>query len=125
MQVELYTQQIYEDHKQAETILYQGNLVTAPKGSVLEFGDVNNQYQMTILENKILLKKQNQLMVFELGRTTSSELQTQYGNINMKITTNHIEVIKEKEKIQKIMLHYDITLEGTTKYQNQIEIVVK
>ena len=50
------------------------------------------------------MKNENQTMVFELGKTTKSMIQTQYGTLNMKITTNHIEVIQQKDMIKKIHL---------------------
>ncbi len=125
MQVELYTKQFYEDHKEEEKAIYNGQLKIALKGSVLEFWNSEIKYQMTILSNKILLKKQNQTMIFEQGKTTKSTLQTPCGNLNMKITTTQIEIIKQNEQIQKIVLHYEIELENTKPYQNQIEVTIK
>lgn len=124
MQVELYTEQIYEDHNQSEKLLYQGNISTAQRGSILEFWNSDNKYKMTILENKILLKTNNQTRIFELGRTTSSILQTEYGNMNMNITTHQIEITKQKEQISKIRLEYDIEIQETMKYLNIIEIKI-
>lgn len=125
MQVELYTKQFYEDHKEEETTIYEGQLKTALKGSILEFWNVETKYQMTILENKILLKKPNQTMIFEKDKKTKSELQTPYGVLSMNLTTTHMEIIGQNEQIQKIVLHYEIELDGTKPYQNQIEIKVK
>jgi uncharacterized beta-barrel protein YwiB (DUF1934 family) len=122
MQLELYAEQIYEDNKQKEKIIYEASLLNAKKGSILEFWNKQEKNKMTILDNKILLKKQNQDMVFELGRTTKSILQTQYGALNMSITTNEIEVQKEQEQIKKIRLVYDVEIENITKYKNIIEI---
>jgi uncharacterized beta-barrel protein YwiB (DUF1934 family) len=125
MQLELYAEQIYADNKQKEKIIYDASLFNAKKGSILEFWNKQEKNKMTILENKILLKKQNQDMVFELGRTTTSVLQTQYGALNMNITTQCIDIIKENEQINKIKLVYDIEIEGVTKYKNIIEIKIK
>ena len=122
MQIELYTKQFYEDHKEEEKTIYKGQLKTALKGSILEFWNVETKYQMTILENKILLKKPNQTMTFEKGKKTRTELQTPYGNVCMNLTTTHMEIIGQNEQIQKIILHYEIELDGTKPYQNQIEI---
>ena len=61
-------------------------------------------------------------MIFEKGKTTNSNLQTPYGTINMKITTNHMEIEKGDNQLKKVILDYQIELENTTPYQNQIEI---
>lgn len=97
------------------------------KGIVLswEIPKEEKHFHMTILQDKILLKKQGQDMVFELEKTTKSTMNTVYGNINMYITTNKMKVLKQGEKIKKIVLEYQIELENSTAYQNQLELIIK
>lgn len=125
MQIELCTKQIYEKHNEKQKQTYQGHLKNAPKGSILEFGNEKENYQMTILENKIILKKPNQTIIFEREKTTNSTLQTPYGSINMKITTNHMKIEKEDNQLKKVILDYQIELENQKPYQNQIEINIR
>ena len=124
MEIEIKSTQILENNK--ETILQKGNAKIEQhiKGTMITWKtrEDNITYQMTILENKIILKKSNQTMIFEKGKTTNSNLQTPYGTINMKITTNHMEIEKGDNQLKKVILDYQIELENTTPYQNQIEI---
>lgn len=124
MKIEIKSEQIIDDKK--ETMIQKGigKVEEHAKGTVITWKTIedNQTYQMTILENKILLKKPNQAMIFEKDKKTKSELQTPYGVLSMNLTTTHMEIIGQNEQIQKIVLHYEIELDGTKPYQNQIEI---
>lgn len=122
--VETKTEQIIDGQKQIIKQKGNGTFETHEKGSVLSWKikEEKQEFKMTILENRILLKTNNQTRIFELGRTTSSILQTEYGNMNMNITTHQIEITKQKEQISKIKLEYDIEIQETMKYLNIIEI---
>lgn len=127
MEIEIKSVQTMDGKK--ETIQQTGTVTVEEyeKGTMLFWSIPGEplQYQMTILENKILMKNQNQMMAFELGKTTRSMMQTQYGNLNISITTKHMEVLKENEIIKKIHLIYEISIEETNTYQNEIEIKIK
>lgn len=129
MQVEIETKTIQTIDGKKEVIKQKGKgiLQNYDKGTVLSWDIIEEKlhFQMTILENKILLKNQNQNMIFELGKTTKSNLNTQYGNLNMNITTKHIQILKEDKTIKRIELIYEIEIEDTIKYENKIEISVK
>ena len=129
MQVEIQTKttQTIDGKKDVIEQIGNGTIKDYDKGTILSW-DVPAEslhFQMTVLENKILLKNQNQDMIFELGRTTKSVIHTQYGNLKINIITKHIDVIKEKELIKRIDLVYDIQIEDTMKYENKIEISIK
>lgn len=126
VKVETKTEQIIDGQKQIIEQKGNGTFEIHEKGSVLSWKikEEKQEYKMTILENKILLKTNNQTRIFELGRTTSSILQTEYGNMNMNITTHQIEITKQKEQISKIKLEYDIEIQETMKYLNIIEIKI-
>lgn len=127
MEIEIKSVQTMDGKK--ETIQQKGTVAVEEyeKGTMLSWSIPNEplQYRMTILENKILMKNQNQTMTFELGKTTRSMMQTQYGNLNVSITTKHMEVLEENEIIKKIHLIYEISIQETNTYQNEIEIIIK
>lgn len=129
MQIKVETKTIQTIDGKKEIILQSGNgtIENYEKGIVLSWDvlEENLHFQMTILEDKIILKKQNQNMIFELGKTTKSILQTQYGNLNMYITTNNIDIEKNNTVINRIELVYDIQIDEMKPYENRIEIVVK
>ena len=114
---------------QIDTILQKGiaNIKQCEKGILLSWEIVEEglHFQMILLQDKILLKNPEQKMTFELGKTTKSMLQTPYGNLEMQITTKHMEIIKQNENISKIILQYQIKIEDTSGYENQIEITIK
>lgn len=127
VKIETKTTQTIDGKKEVIEQTGKGTLQNYDKGIVLSWDVIEEKlhFQMTILENKILLKNQNQNMVFELEKTTKSNLHTQYGELNMNITTKHIEMVKEEEMIKRIELIYEIEIEDTIKYENKIEISVK
>lgn len=125
--VEVKSIQVIDEKEDIMVLQGSGSIEDYEKGTILTWKIPKEklEFKMTILEDKILLKKQNQNMIFELGKTTKSSMQTPYGNIIMDIITNHIEVVKQEQTIQKILLEYDISMEEKIKYQNKIEIVIK
>ena len=122
--VETKTEQIIDGQKQIIQQKGNGCLVIHEKGSILSWNveEEKQAFKMTILENKIILKTNNQTRIFELGKETKSVLQTQYGNMNMNITTHQIQIIKEKEEIKEINMEYDIEIQYTIEYENKIKI---
>ncbi len=127
MEIEIKSVQTMDGRKES---IKQRGMVTIEKhekGTILLWRIPKEplQYHMTILENKILMKNQNQAMTFELGKTTKGMIQTEYGNLNMSILTNYMEVIKEKDTIKKVHLKYEISIEETQSYENEIEITIK
>lgn len=124
VKVETKTEQIIDGQKQIIEQKGNGTFEIHEKGSVLSWKvkEEKQEFKMTILENKIILKTNNGTRNFELGKTTKSFILTEYGNMDMNITTHKIEIIKEKEPISKIKLKYDIELQETMKYLNIIEI---
>lgn len=124
--VETKTEQIIDGQKQIIEQKGNGTYEIHEKGYVLTWTIVEEkqEFKMTILENKILLKTNNQIRTFELGRTTSSILQTEYGNMNMNITTHQIQIIKEKQELKEVNMEYDIEIQDTIKYINKIKIKI-
>lgn len=127
IQIETKSTQIIDGKAQTMLFKGKGNLENFEKGSIItwDIPKENLSFKMTVLDNKILLKKENQNMIFSLGNTTKSSLKTAQGILDMEITTTHIEIAKQEEMIRRILLEYDINIEDIIKYQNKIEIVIK
>ena len=122
--VETKTEQIIDGEKH---VIEQKGKVTFEiheKGSVLTWNvaEEKQEFKMTILENKIVLKTNNETRIFEQGKETKTIMQTQYGNMDMNITTHQIQIIKEKEEIKEINMEYDIEIQYTIEYENKIKI---
>ena len=124
IKIETKTTQTIDGKKEIINQTGTGNIKNYEKGIILSWNvpEENISFQMTILESKILLKSENQNMQFEPGKTTKSILQTQYGTMNMYITTKNIEISKNNEIIKKINLTYDIQIDEMKPYENKIEI---
>lgn len=124
--VETKTEQIINGEKQVIHKKEKGNFEIYEKGSILSWNVVEEKqkFKMTILENKIIVKTNNETRNFELGKTTKSILQTEYGNIDINITTHEIQLIKEKEELKEINMEYDIQIQNSIKYQNKIKIII-
>lgn len=126
--VEIISKQIFEEHEESETNKCLGEITYHNNGTVLEFTEKNKEqelkFKMTILKEKIITYRNGQPMIFELGQTTKSSIATQYGNINMNVKTNNIDIQKEDNKIKSILLEYDIEIENQMEYKNRVEILI-
>lgn len=126
--VEITSKQIFGDHEEGETNKCVGEVTYHNNGTVLEFTEKYEEqelkFKMTILKEKIITYRNGQPMIFELGKTTKSSIVTQYGNIDMNVKTNKIEIQREDNKIKSILLEYDIEIENQMKYKNRVEILI-
>ena len=124
VKIQTKTTQTIDGKKETINQTGPGTIQDYEKGTIITWNvpEEKLNFQMTILENKILLKNENQNMQFEPGKTTKSILQTQYGTMNMYITTKNIEISKNNEIIKKINLMYDIQIDEMKPYENKIEI---
>ena len=124
--VETKTEQIIDGEKHVIEQKGKGTFEIHEKGSVLSWKvkEEKQEFKMTILENKIVLKTNNETRIFEQGKETKTIMQTQYGNMDMNITTHQIQIIKEKEEIKEINMEYDIEIQDSIKYPNKIEITI-
>lgn len=122
--VETKTEQIIDGEKHVIEQKGKGNFEIHEKGYVLTWNvaEEKQAFKMTILENKIVLKTNNETRIFEQGKETKTIMQTQYGNMDMNITTHQIQIIKEKEEIKEINMEYEIEIQHTIKYENIIKI---
>ena len=124
--VETKTEQIIDGEKHVIEQKGKGTFEIHEKGSVLTWNvaEEKQEFKMTILENKIVLKTNNETRIFEQGKETKTIMQTQYGNMDMNITTHQIQIIKEKEELKEINMEYDIEIQDSIKYPNKIEITI-
>lgn len=127
--VEISSKQIMKDGQtESEKNTCIGEVTYCNKGTVLEFTelheeqDIELKFKMTILENKVITKRNGQPMIFDLKNKTKAMLNTPYGELNMNITTNKIYIVKEENNIKKIYLEYEIELENSINYDNIVEI---
>lgn len=126
--VEINSKQIFEEHEESELNKCQGEITYHNNGTVLEFTEKNEEqelkFKITILEEKVITYRNGQPMIFDKSKTTKSALTTQYGNINMYIKTNNIDIKKEDNNIKSILLEYDIEIEEQMEYKNRVEIII-
>lgn len=122
--VELKSVQTIEKQEEKQIVKTKGEIKTLEKGTIIEFVDKKIKYKIIILQEKIILNKNNEQMIFEIDKTTKSNIKTQYGDINIIIYTKNIEIKKENGKIIDILLNYQIKLEEQISYQNKVEIKI-
>lgn len=122
--VELKSVQTIEKQEEKQIVKTKGEIKTLEKGTIIEFVDKKIKYKIIILQEKIILNKNNEQMIFEIDKTTKSNIKTQYGDINIIIYTKNIEIKKENGKIVDILLNYQIKLEEQISYQNKVEIKI-
>lgn len=128
VKVEINAKQKFEDHEESEVNKCDGEITYHNKGAVLKFTekyeDQALQFKMTILNNKIIIDRNNQTMMLEKGIRTPSIVNTPYGEMKMNVIAKQINIIKEKEEIRKINLGYEIELENDMKYHNEVSIEI-
>lgn len=124
--VEITSKQIFKDHEDGESHKCLGEITYHNNGTVLEFTEKYEEqelkFKMTILEEKIITKRNGQDMIFDLKNKNRSILTTPYGEINLVITTKKIQISKSNNEIKQIYLEYEIELESGEKYDNIVEI---
>ncbi len=122
--VELKSVQTIEKQEEKQIVKTKGEIKTLEKGTIIEFVDKKIKYKIIILQEKIILNKNNEQMIFEIDKTTKSNIKTQYGDINIIIYTKNIKIKKENGKIVDILLNYQIKLEEQISYKNKVEIKI-
>lgn len=124
--VEITSSQIFKDHKESETHKCLGKITYHNNGTVLEFTEKYEQqeleFKMTILEEKIITKRNGQDMIFDLKNKSKSKVVTPYGEINLEVNTKKIQISKQANEIKQIYLEYEIQLENGERYDNVVEI---
>lgn len=89
--VEITSKQIFKDHEESETHKCLGEITYHNNGTVLEFTEKYEEqeleFKMTILEEKIITKRNGQDMIFDLSNKSKSKLVTPYGEINLEVNT--------------------------------------
>ncbi len=128
VKVEINAKQIFDSHEESEINKCDGEITYHNKGAVLEFTEKYEEqdlrFKITILENKVIVDRNNQTMILEIGIRMPSTVNTPYGEMKMNVTTKEINIIKEKEEIKKIKLGYEIELENEMKYYNEVNIEI-
>lgn len=127
--VEIEAKQIYEGKVEIEKNKCEGEINYLKKGTILEFtekyAEGELQFKMTILDEKIITKRNGKDMIFDLKNKHNTTLDTPYGTLGMTIDTKKIQIQKHEDKIEKINLEYEIDLENSMKYMNEVNITLK
>ncbi len=126
--VEIVSKQIYEGKIETESNKCEGEINYLENGTVLEFTEKSElgelQFKMTILKEKIIILRNGQNMTLDLKNKQKATLDTPYGNLSMSIDTKKIQIKKQEEKIKTINLEYEIELENSMKYMNEVNIIL-
>lgn len=125
IEVIVNSSQRIEDTTDKQNIKCKGTIQKFEKGTILEFGNEEHIFKMTLLNEKILLDRNNQKMIFQIGKTTKSLLETEYGTIDIEIITKKIEIKENEDTIEQLILEYEIKLQDTIQYLNKVEMIIK
>lgn len=129
VEVKIKSEQIFEDRTDSEEHICDGQIEYLEKGTVLEFTEKFEEqelkFKMTILENKIIIVRQNQTMTLDYNIDNNCILETPYGSMNMTVHTQEMKIEKNNELIEKMVLKYKITLENGMQYDNVVTIELK
>ena len=124
--VEITSKQIFKDHEESESYKCLGKVIYHNNGTVLEYTEKYEEqelkFKMIILEEKIIIKRNGQDMIFDLKNRSKSKLVTPYGEINLEVTTKKVQISKQDTKIKQINIEYEIELENGERYDNIVEI---
>ena len=128
VKVKIKSEQIFEDRRDSEEHVCEGEIEYLEKGTILKFTEKFEEqelkFKMTILENKIIIDRQNQTITLDHNMDDNCVLETPYGSMNMTVHTQEMQIEKDNELIQNIILKYKITLENGMKYDNIIKLFI-
>lgn len=126
VKVKIKSEQIIEENREIEENLCEGEIEYLQNGTILTFAEkFENQvlnFKMTILKNKIIIDRQNQTMTLDYEIDDNCKLETPYGSMNMTVHTQEMQIQKEEELIQKMILKYHIILQNQMQYDNIVTI---
>ena len=128
VEVEITSKQKFSDHEETEKNKSIGEITYKENGALLEFTEkyeeLNQElhFKMSILEDKIIIYRNEKPMILDLKNTTNTTLETPLGLMNINITAKNINIEKQKEEIKNIHLEYEIELENGMKYDNEVDI---
>lgn len=80
---------------------------------------------LKIEDSKIMMKrfgKNESKLVFEHKTTHKTVYQTIYGNMDMEVTTDQIEIESHTDGIEKIYISYRLKMSGNTASKNTLSI---
>lgn len=129
VKVKIKSEQLFKEHKEQEEHQCEGKIEYLKNGTILEFVEKIEQqelhFKMTILKEKIMIDRQNQTMTLDKKKDDNCEIATPYGNMKMTVHTTNMQITKQEETIQQILLEYDICLENGMKYGNRVTIEIQ
>lgn len=129
VKVKIKSEQIFEDRRDSEEHECDGEIEYLKNGAILTFVEKFEQqelnFKMTILDNKMIIDRQNETMTLDYERDDNCKIDTPYGRINMTVHTEEMTIKKQCESIEKILLRYLITLENNMQYENIVTINIK
>ena len=125
VKVTIEAKQIFNGQEQTETNHCEGEMQNLEKGTILDFVERQpNQdpitFHMVVREERILLERQGQRMIFDKTQDSKLQYQTPCGEIEMKLHTKQMRIEK-----QMIQLTYDLTLENQESYENRVKISIQ
>ena len=101
VKVKINSRQIFEDKEDNENHVCDGEIEYLKNGTILKFTEKYNSEElnvkMTILSNKIIIDRQKETMALDYKLDDNCKINTPYGNINMKVHTEEINIKKEEE----------------------------
>ena len=126
VKVLIKSEQIFDDHKEQEEHICDGEIQYLKNGIVLEFVEKFEQqelhFKMNILKEKVIINRQNQAMILDYNKDDNCKVATPYGIMKMKVHTTNIKITNKQELIQELLLEYDISLENNIQYGNRVII---
>lgn len=82
---------------------------------------------LKIEDKKIMMKrfgKNESKLMFEKGKRHKTEYKTPYGNMDMEIVTNKINIEKNEKGLKKLDLSYRMSVSRNTELKNKLSISV-
>lgn len=126
MKIKIKSEQIFEDRKECEEHTCEAEMRYLENETQLTFTEKYEQqeldFKITILNNKVIINRQNQTMILDYEKDDNCILETPYGSMNMTVHTQDIQIEKKEKLIQKIILKYNIILQNQMQYDNIITI---
>lgn len=116
--VEMMTRGKYYEKNNATFLVYDESEISGMEGSTTT---------LKIEDQKVMMKRfgsNESRLIFEKGIKHKNVYKTMYGNMDMEVLTEKIEMERKDEKLKRIKLKYKLKVSQNQQMKNELELEI-
>lgn len=117
-EIEMITQGKYYKKNHSSFLVYDETELSGMEGSTTT---------LKIDDDKVMMKrfgKNESKLIFENGKTHKTIYKTIYGNMDMEVYTDKIQINQQAEQLKKLYISYRLNISGNIESKNTLSIAL-